>query len=170
MGGQPRLSNLVLLPEEVEQARAVLTRLVDDASADGALLLLRSGEVAVAQTEAGFDRIETLGALLAGNFAAAREIARLLGEPGFESQFQQGVGRQVVTNAVGDGWLLSVVFTASSSLGLVKMLTARAAEELRPLNDAARARVARGEVPSGPGGGFHAAAASAIDALFKEPT
>jgi len=90
---QSRLSNLVLLADEVEAVRVVLSRLVDEAAADGALLLLRSGEIAVAQVEAGFGQLETLGALLVGSFASAREIARLLGEGGCESQFQQGSGR-----------------------------------------------------------------------------
>src|SRR5207237_9582738 len=141
---QPRLSNLVLIAEEVDQARAILVRLVEECAADGALLLLRSGEIAVAQVEPDLGQLETLGALLAGNFAAAREIARLIGETGFETQFQQGAGRQVVTQAVGDGWLLTVVFRPASSLGPVKVLAGRAAEELRPLNAAAHARVARG--------------------------
>jgi predicted regulator of Ras-like GTPase activity (Roadblock/LC7/MglB family) len=165
---QPRLSNLVLVADEVDQARTILARLGDETAADGVLLLLRSGEVAVAQVDPGLGQVEALGALLAGNFAAAREIARLIGETGFETQFQQGAGRQVVTQAVGDGWLLTVVFKAASSLGLVKVLAGRAAEELRPLNEAAHARVARGEVPAGPDQRFKSAAANAIDALFGE--
>jgi predicted regulator of Ras-like GTPase activity (Roadblock/LC7/MglB family) len=165
---QPRLSNLVLIAEEVGQARAILARLVDESGADGALLLLRSGEVAVAQVEPDLGKLDTLGALLAGNFAAAREIARMIGEAGFETQFQQGAGRQVITQAVGDGWLLTIVFRPASSLGLVKVLAGRAAEELRPLNEAAHARVARGEVPPGPDQRFKAAASEAIDLLFGE--
>jgi predicted regulator of Ras-like GTPase activity (Roadblock/LC7/MglB family) len=165
---QPRLSNLVLVAEEVDQARVILARLIDETGADGALLLLRSGEIAVAQVDPGLGQVETLGALLAGNFASAREIARLIGESGFETQYQQGAGRQVVTQAVGDGWLLTVVFRPASSLGLVKVLAGRAADELRPLNEAAHARVARGEVPAGPDQRFKSAAANAIDALFGE--
>jgi predicted regulator of Ras-like GTPase activity (Roadblock/LC7/MglB family) len=165
---QPRLSNLVLIAEEVAQARAIMARLVDECSADGALLLLRSGEVAVAQVEPDLGKLDSLGALLAGNFAAAREIARMIGESGFETQFQQGTGRQVVTQAVGDGWLLTVIFRPASSLGLVKVLVGRAAGELRPLNEAAHGRVARGEVPPGPDERFKSAAAEAIDLLFGE--
>lgn len=168
MVGQPRLSNLVLLPAEVDTARGVLRRLVEESGADAALLLLRSGEIAVAESGPELAQVETLGALLAGNFAAAREIARLLGETGFESQFQQGTTRQVVTQAVGDGWLLSVLFGPASALGMVKMLSARTATELLPLNNAAQARVARGEVPPGPGAAFKKAASGAIDALFGE--
>jgi len=165
---QPRLTNLVLISEEVEQARAILAQLVDESGADGAVLLLRSGEIAVAHVEPDLGQLETLGALLAGNFASAREIARLIGESGFETAFQQGAGRQIITQAVGDGWLLTVVFRPASSLGMVKMLVARAAEELRPLNEAAHARVARGEIPAGPDERFKSAAADAIDLLFGE--
>jgi predicted regulator of Ras-like GTPase activity (Roadblock/LC7/MglB family) len=133
----PRLTNVVLLPDEAEEARARLARLADEASLDA-------------------------------NFASAREIARILGEPGFDSQFQQGQNRHVVMNAVGDGWLLAAVFAQATQLGLVKMLAARAAEELRPLYDAARARAAADGPPAAPPG-FRAAASSAIDQLFQEP-
>jgi predicted regulator of Ras-like GTPase activity (Roadblock/LC7/MglB family) len=163
----PRLTNVVLLSEEVEQARARLTRLVEEASLDAALLLLRSGEVAVSHAERSLAQADTLGALLAANFASAREIARILGETGFDSQFQQGTNRHVMTHAVGDGWLLSAVFAQQSQLGLVKVLAARAAEELRPLYDAARQR-AVSEPAAGAPPGFRAAATNAIDQLFQE--
>jgi predicted regulator of Ras-like GTPase activity (Roadblock/LC7/MglB family) len=161
----PRLTNVVLLPEEVEQARGRLTRLVEEASADAAVLLLRSGEVAVAHAERPLVQVDTLGALIAANFASAREIARILGERGFDSQFQQGANRQLITHAVGEGWLLATVFAQQSQLGLVRVLSARAAEELRPLHDAASGRAAT-ETSAPPG--FGAAAANAIDNLFGE--
>lgn len=164
----PRLTNVVLLPDEAEKARARLVRLADEASLDAAVLLLRSGEVAVSHAERRLAQLDALGALLAANFASAREIARILGEPGFDSQFQQGQNRHVVMNAVGDGWLLAAVFAQATQLGLVKMLAARAAEELRPLYDAARARAAADGPPAAPPG-FRAAASSAIDQLFQEP-
>jgi predicted regulator of Ras-like GTPase activity (Roadblock/LC7/MglB family) len=162
----PRLTNVVLLPDEAEQARARLKRLADEASLDAAVLLLRSGEVAVSHAERRLGQLDTLGALLAANFASAREIARILGEPGFDSQFQQGHNRHVVMNAVGEGWLLAAVFAQATQLGLVKVLAARAAHELRSLHDAARARAAA--APAAPPG-FRAAASSAIDQLFGEP-
>jgi predicted regulator of Ras-like GTPase activity (Roadblock/LC7/MglB family) len=147
----PALTNVVLLSEEVDQARQRLARLVEDASADAALLLLRSGEVAVVHAERSLGQVETLGALLAANFASAREIARILGEPGFDSQFQQGAARQLMTHAVGDAWLLATVFAQQSQLGLVRVLAARTAEELRPLYEAARGRAAQ-EAPAAPPG------------------
>jgi predicted regulator of Ras-like GTPase activity (Roadblock/LC7/MglB family) len=162
----PALTNVVLLADEVEQARERLARLVEEASADAALLLLRSGEVAVVHAERSLGQLETLGALLAANFASAREIARILGEPGFESQFQQGTARHLMTHAVGEGWLLSTVFSQQSQLGLVRVLNGRAAEDLRPLYEAARGRAAEGAPAAPPG--FRAKAADAIDQLFGE--
>jgi len=167
LANSPRLTNVVLLPDEVERARVRLAQLVEEASLDAALLLLRSGEVAVSHSERKLSQADTLGALLAANFASAREIARILGETGFNSQFQQGQNRHVVTHAVGDGWLLSTVFAQQSQLGLVKVLAARAAEDLRPLYAAARARAAT-EPTAGAPPGFRAAASSAIDQLFGE--
>src|SRR5919198_159794 len=82
------------------------------------VVLLRSGEIAVAHLETKLPQLDALGALIAANFASAREIARLLGERGFESQFQQGAGRQLITQAVGDGWILAVLLPPATAPGV----------------------------------------------------
>lgn len=167
MAVSPRLTNVVLLPEQVDGARAQLARLVEESGADGALLLLRSGEIAVTHLETTLAQVDALGALIAANFASAREIARLLGETGFESQFQQGAGRQLITHAVGDGWILAVIFAQATALGMVRMLASRAAEALRPLYQQANRRA--GEASGAAADPrFKAAAARAVDQLFGE--
>jgi predicted regulator of Ras-like GTPase activity (Roadblock/LC7/MglB family) len=165
MAGSPRLTSVVLLPDHVDLARAQLAALIDDSGADAALLLLRSGEIAVAQVDGSLSQLDALGALIAANFASAREIARLLGEPGFESQFQQGVGRQLVAHAVGDGWILAVLFAQATALGMIRMHASRVAEALAPLYRAALAGGAPALDPS-----VRTAAARAVDRLFGEPT
>jgi predicted regulator of Ras-like GTPase activity (Roadblock/LC7/MglB family) len=166
MAASPRLTNVVLLPEQVDLARAQLAALVEESGADGALLLLRSGEVAVAHLETTLSQVDALGALIAANFASAREIARLLGETRFESQFQQGAGRQLITHAVGDGWILAVMFAQATALGMVRMLASRTAESLRPLHQQAQGRAGDARAPTDPR--FRAAAARAVDQLFGE--
>jgi predicted regulator of Ras-like GTPase activity (Roadblock/LC7/MglB family) len=165
MAASPRLTSVVLLPAHVDLARAQLAALIDDSGADAALLLLRSGEIAVAHVDGSLGQLDTLGALIAANFASAREIARLLGESGFESQFQQGHGRQLVAHAVGDGWILAVVFAQATALGMVRMHASRVAERLAPLYQAASEGVAQQLDPS-----VRSAAARAVDRLFGEPS
>jgi predicted regulator of Ras-like GTPase activity (Roadblock/LC7/MglB family) len=165
MAGNPRLTSIVLLPDHVDLARAQLAALIDDSGADAALLLLRSGEIAVAQVDGSLDQLDALGALIAANFASAREIARLLGESGFESQFQQGVSRQLVAHAVGDGWILAVLFAQATALGMIRMHASRVAEALAPLYRAAREGAAPPLDPS-----VRTAAARAVDRLFGERT
>jgi predicted regulator of Ras-like GTPase activity (Roadblock/LC7/MglB family) len=164
MAASPRLTSVVLLPDHVDLARAQLAALIDESGADAALLLLRSGEIAVAHVDGSLDQLDALGALIAANFASAREIARLLGERGFESQFQQGLGRQLVAHAVGDGWILAVVFAQATALGMVRMHASRVAERLAPMYQAARDGSGPGVEPS-----VKSAAARAVDRLFGEP-
>jgi predicted regulator of Ras-like GTPase activity (Roadblock/LC7/MglB family) len=167
MAASQRLTNIVLLPEQVDLARAQLASLVEESGADGALLLLRSGEIAVAHLETKLAQVDALGALLAANFASAREIARLLGETRFESQFQQGAGRQLITHAVGDGWILAVIFVQATALGMVRMLASRVAEALAPLYHQAQSRAGDAPQPA-TDPRFRAAAARAVDQLFGE--
>jgi predicted regulator of Ras-like GTPase activity (Roadblock/LC7/MglB family) len=163
MAASPRLTSVVLLPEHVDLARTQLASLIDESGADAALLLLRSGEVAVAHVDGSLGQLDALGALIAASFASAREIARLLGESGFESQFQQGHGRQLVSHAVGEGWILAVVFAQATSLGMVRMHAGRVAQALAPLYQAAREGSAADLDPS-----VRSAAARAVDRLFGD--
>lgn len=112
-----------------------LEALVREANARCALLLDYSGQIIGLSGD--FDRREvvSLGALLAGNFASAREIARLLREPSFKMSFQQGEKDHVLTSMVSSRCLLSVLFSVSGQLGLVKVLSARAAEDLSAIID-----------------------------------
>jgi predicted regulator of Ras-like GTPase activity (Roadblock/LC7/MglB family) len=165
MPTSPPLTSIVLLPTHVDLARAQLAALIDDSGADAALLLLRSGEIAVAHVDGSLAQLDALGALIAANFASAREIARLLGESGFESQFQQGHGRQLVAHAVGEGWILAVVFAQATALGMVRMHAGRVAAALAPLYQAARENAGPPVDPS-----VKSAAARAVDRLFGGTT
>ena len=81
-------------------------------------------------------RLDAMGALLAGNFAAAREIAKLIGEDSFGAVLQQGQHQHIFTALVSEHWMLSVVFDARTPVGLVKVLCRRAAADLGQVHDA----------------------------------
>ncbi len=135
---EPALTNLVISPEAMVGIKARLGRLVRESSATCALLLDHSGQIISVSGDADGRQLVSLGALLAGNFASAREIARLLKEPRFKVCFQQGEREHVLTSLVGDRCLLSVLFTVQGQLGLVKVLSGQACEELAVMIEAGR--------------------------------
>jgi predicted regulator of Ras-like GTPase activity (Roadblock/LC7/MglB family) len=131
MVGDPRLSRLVVSEEHIQSINACLDRLIEEGNTQYALLLDLSGQLVTWCGEVDQKGLDALGALLAGNFASAREIAKLLGEDSFSAVFQEGHRRHVFTALVSQHWMLAVVFDARTPVGLVKLLCHRASADLQ---------------------------------------
>jgi predicted regulator of Ras-like GTPase activity (Roadblock/LC7/MglB family) len=101
----------------------------EEAHARQVILLEMSGHVLAAEGGAWDDDV-ALGALLAGLFGSARELAAIFGEPEFRSLYQQGAHTGIYTVLIGDRWLLVTVFDGQSQIGLVRMLAGQVAADL----------------------------------------
>lgn len=134
--GDPRLSRLVVSEEHVQSINACLDRLIEEGNTKYALLLDRSGQLLTHRGETQRTQLDAMGALLAGNFASAREIAKLIGEDSFGAVLQQGQRQHIFTALVSEHWMLSVIFDARTPVGLVKVLCRRAAVALGRVHDA----------------------------------
>lgn len=162
---EPPLTNLVVSASAILGIDDRLHRLVLESSVSCAVFLDHSGQVIRSAGDIEGRELISLGALLAGNFASAREIARLLREPSFRLSYQQGEREHVLTTLVADRCLLSVLFGASGQLGLVKVLTNQAADDLSDL-------LLASEHQSGNGSGqmkeLKLAAGQAVDRWFSK--
>ncbi|GER81982.1 MAG: roadblock/LC7 domain-containing protein [Thermogemmatispora sp.] len=125
-----QLSNLVISDHELEAIRATLSKLLHDTSASTVMLLDKSGQV-ISNFGNGVRRnVTSLGALLAGAFSSSRQVAELLGEKDFRTIFQQGMHENIYTTLVEEQWLLVIVFDKLTHIGLVKVLSKKATDEL----------------------------------------
>ncbi len=108
-----------------------LARYADEVGARQVLLLDRGGFVICAATGPG-ETMEpvTIGAVAAGTFAAARELAVLFGESECQMIFQQGARLGVFTLAIADRWFFITAFDRQAHVGLVQVLAAQAAGDL----------------------------------------
>lgn len=78
----------------------------------------------------------TLAALAASNMAATAEMARLAGEPdSFSYLFHEGQDRNIYITAVGDTFLLVILFDHSSQIGWVRLLAKKTALDLLDVVD-----------------------------------
>lgn len=141
-------SKIIVSERDLSHIVQHLNDLVLNGNAVCALLLDSSGQVIRACGDTSGLDVTVLGALLAGNFGSAREIARLLREESFTAQYQQGETTSVFTQLVGGRWMLSVVFDQRTQIGLIKSLSQRQAVELGRLlqRSARRPRGAEGVV------------------------
>ena len=85
--------------------------------------------VTKAGTTDDFD-MQAVAALVAGSYAATREMARLLGEDEFSVLFHQGKRDNVQLTLVGDRTLLATVFDERTTIGMVRLYAKEATEKL----------------------------------------
>ena len=122
---------LVMYEEEFRQIEGVVERLVRDANGKYVFIIDKAGQLIAGAGEMDAS-IDTTGlaSLTAGNIAASGGIAKLLREEEFCTQFHEGVNAYVYSEIIGKRSILSVIFDARSSLGLVRLRVRRAKEEL----------------------------------------
>jgi predicted regulator of Ras-like GTPase activity (Roadblock/LC7/MglB family) len=108
-----------------------LERLLDRSRAVCVLLADISGQLIV---QRGKDtKLDTSGlaAVTASNMAATEEMARQIGEPApFSYLFHEGTRRSIYVSAVGQTFLLVIIFDEMSQVGLVRIFARLAVNEL----------------------------------------
>jgi predicted regulator of Ras-like GTPase activity (Roadblock/LC7/MglB family) len=162
-----QLTNLVISDRELGTISAVLTKLMNDTNATSTMLLDKSGQVVMVHGSGIKRNATTLGALLAGVFSSSREVAKLLNEKDFRNIFQQGVQENIYTSMVEEQWLLVIIFDKLTHIGLVKVLSKKASDELgrileRVRNDTSRAKSSVLNVQ------FRSSVEDTIDLLFRD--
>ena len=139
--------SLIMSTQQIEQIANALEDLQSKTRANYAFLVDVSGQLIQARGRTGSTDMGALAALIAGNIAATREIARRISEPTmFRVLLHEGAEQSVYVSHVGDRFMLVVVFAANIQIGLVRLLGKRAADELTTLTS--KYESATGDVPS----------------------
>ena len=162
-----QLTNLVISDRDLATISSVLMRLMNDTNATSIMLIDKSGQVVAVQGTSTRRNATTLGALLAGVFSSSREVAKLLDEKDFRNIFQQGLQQNIYTSMVEEQWLLVIIFDRSTHIGLVKVLSKKASDELgrileRVRNDTTRAKSSVLNLQ------FRSSVEDTIDLLFRD--
>ena len=117
-----RSGRLVYYAEDIDRINQILDRLLHLSDARCALLVDKEGHLITKRGEMsqGFDG-ESISALVAGSFAATKEMAKLLGEEEFSVLFHQGVKDSIQLTLVADRALLAVMFDDRTTIGMVRL-------------------------------------------------
>jgi predicted regulator of Ras-like GTPase activity (Roadblock/LC7/MglB family) len=108
-----------------------LERLLDRSRAVCVLLADISGQLIVQRGKDGRLDTSALAAVAASNMAATEEMARQIGEPApFSYLFHEGTRRSIYISAVGETFLLVIIFDEMSQVGLVRIFARLAVNEL----------------------------------------
>ena len=115
-----RADRLAFYEKDVERLDGELDAFLELSGARCALLIDREGHLVTRRGESLNSSLESISALIAGSFAATKEMARLLGEDEFTIMFHQGVRDSIQLQLVGERTLLAVLFDERTNLGLVR--------------------------------------------------
>ncbi len=163
--GPVTFNSLVIGEPDSKRIIEQLDRLLREAGASSVLLLDKGGEVISTGGDELTQDVSVLGALLAGTFATSREIARMMNETQFRSLFQQGMRQNMLTELVGEVWIVVVMFDKSTHVGLVKDVCRQVTPQLEAvlLQVQRQSRIVSGLNPS-----FRTSVEDTIDLLFKD--
>lgn len=110
----------------------ILARFAAKTGAVHAVLVSVSGRVvANSGTNPSWDDA-ALSASVAALFGAARQVAKLMGEPRFGMMLQQGEKRHMQLSLINDRVMLLVLFEDMARTGAIRFEAKRIAEELGP--------------------------------------
>ena len=121
---------LVLSEETSNRLDLILNEFLTISGAKCALLVDKDGYLVTQQGEAFSFHNDTISALVAGGYAATKEIARLLGEDEFSVLYHQGKRENIQLTLVADRVLLTVIFDDQTTLGMVRLYSQETAKKI----------------------------------------
>lgn len=152
---------------DAAQITSLLNSFVAETHVHCVLLCDRSGRLLLKSGETGSMDNVTFASLVAGDFAASDQLARLLGEDEFASLYHAGEGRSMYLADVSGYSILAAVFDARTTLGMIRLKSRTTVPRLVALFDdiAKRPRTAAG---FGMDNNWMAEAEDEIDRLFGD--
>jgi predicted regulator of Ras-like GTPase activity (Roadblock/LC7/MglB family) len=157
-----------LIESDVQQLVALLTSFVADAQAHCAVLVDRSGRQLAQAGDTGAMDETTFASLVAGDFAASDQLARLLGEPEFASLYHAGVGRSMFLADVSGWGILAALFDGKTTLGMIRLRSKTVVPRITTVFEQIAARPKPSALSLGMDDNWMTEAENEIDRLFGE--
>lgn len=125
-----RRDRLRFYREEMSEINATLRGFLQRAKASAAFLVDKDGHLITKEGANEQIDVEAICGLVAGAFAATKQMAILLGENTFLNLFHQGKRANIQVTLVGNRTILAVVFDDNTTIGMVRLYLAEAANTL----------------------------------------
>lgn len=135
-----RQDRLTFYKDDISKIDKLLAEFLRLSGAKCALLIDKEGHLVTKRGELKTIDIDTISALVAGSFAATKEMARLLGEEEFTAMFHQGERDNIQLGLVGDRTLLTILFDDRTTVGMVRLYANETAKKLADIFAAAASR------------------------------
>ncbi len=130
MDKELKASRLIFYKDDVDQIEKVIDEFIKKAESRCVILIDKEGHMVTKRgSTTDFDP-ETLSALVAGSFAATKEMAKLLGESEFSVLFHKGQRDHIHLALVADRAILATVFDDQTTIGMVQLYNKEASEKI----------------------------------------
>jgi predicted regulator of Ras-like GTPase activity (Roadblock/LC7/MglB family) len=125
-----RRDALVFYEDDMEALDSILDAFLKKSAAKCALLVDQDGHMITARGTTKNVDLDTISALVAGSFAATKQLAHQFGEKEFSALFHQGKGGNIQLSLVGDRALMTSLFDDNTTVGMVRLYASEAAKRL----------------------------------------
>ena len=160
---QLREGRLIFYQDLVRDANRLLREFLKLSNAKCAMLVDKEGHMVTRQGVTRDLDMDTISALVAGSFAATKQMAKLLGEEEFSIMFHQGKKDNIQLSLVGERTILAVIFDDKTTLGMVRLYASQVSSKLGELFSEIADRKSEGEKISQE---FGQAAKGKLDDIF----
>jgi len=160
-----REQRLVFYKADMDKIDKLLKDFLQLSNATCALLVDKDGHLVTQSGKTTYDT-DTVSALVAGSFAATKQMAKLLGEEEFSIMFHQGARDSIQLSLVGDRTILAVIFNEKTTMGMVRLYSTEVAKKLALLFKDITGRQAAAPADTGMGADYKNAAKNKLDDLF----
>ena len=140
-----RRTRLVFYKEDIDKIAKTLIAFLKNANARCALLVDKDGHLVTKEGESSHYDMDTISALVAGSFAATKQMAKLLGEEEFSIMFHQGKKDNIQLSLIGERTILAVIFDDKTTLGMVRLYASQVSSKLAGLFEDIAERKEEGE-------------------------
>lgn len=110
----------ITFSSQIKEINKYLDDFIIKTKAISIILITKDGQLITSRGDVSFINTTALAALVAGSFAATKEVASLLGEREFSILLQQGEKRHVHISLLGSIAMMVVVFENLENVGKVR--------------------------------------------------
>lgn len=138
-----RIKRLVYYKEDLDQIEKLLEEFLKLSNAKSVFLIDKEGHLITRKGASEGINADTLSALVAGSFAATKELARILGESEFSVMFHQGEKDHIHIVLVSDRAITATTFDEKTTVGMINLYAKELSAKLAKIFDIASRRVAQ---------------------------
>lgn len=128
------MPGVMITAEQSKELEQLLSSMLVQTEAQSVYMCDYAGNIIhrVVTTEQG-PMEQTIAALASGSFVATNELAMLIGEATFHSVYHKGERASIYMQSLGKDYLVLVIFSNTTTIGLVKLYVDRTCQELGSL-------------------------------------